>query len=168
MMICGRRHQHNSSRAGGADGAGNDVSVRGGAALGWLGVTGWPDLAAPNAAERVAALATEPLLRSLRPTLQEIAQTEWILRPEAADRLRAMAGNGLCFDALTQPRHLPAILIVCPQHPDLRLVIDHAAKPAIREGLFEPWATYCPRVTRDRCHVQVLRVGRRGADGLAG
>lgn len=110
------------------------------------GVVGWTDLAAPNAAERVAALAAQPLLRGLRPMLQDIAQTAWILRPEVADGLRAVAAEGLCFDALIQPRHLPVMLTLCAQHPDLRVVIDHAAKPAIRDGLFEPWATNIARV----------------------
>ena len=37
--------------------------------------------------------------------------------------------------------HLPLVPEVVQRHPDLRLVIDHLAKPPIAEGRLEPWAT---------------------------
>ena len=58
-------------------------------------VVGWTDLAAPNAPERVGALSGKPLLKGLRPMLQDISEAEWILR-----RLRAMCapfGTGVEF-----------------------------------------------------------------------
>jgi len=106
------------------------------------GVVGWMDLAAPDASERIAEIATKaPLLRGLRPMLQDIPETEWILRPEIAPALHTMVGAGVRFDALIRPRHLPAILRLCARHPDLAVVIDHGAKPDIANDAFEPWAS---------------------------
>ncbi len=114
------------------------------------GVVGWADLTAPDAPDRIATLAASaPLLTGLRPMLQDIAETEWILRPEIAPALRAMAGAGLRFDALIKPRHLPVMLRLCERHPDLAIVIDHGAKPDIAGGAFEPWASEIATVARE-------------------
>jgi L-fuconolactonase len=105
------------------------------------GVVGWTDLAAPDAAERVAALAEDPLLVGLRPMLQDIAETEWILRPEVQPGLAAMARAGLRLDVLARVRHLKLLPDLARRHPDLLMVIDHGAKPEIAAGRLEPWAT---------------------------
>ena len=113
------------------------------------GVVGWVDLAAPDAPERIAARAMDPLLRGLRPMLQDIEDTGWILRPEVQPALAAMARHGLRFDALIKPRHLPIIGELAQRHPTLAVVIDHAAKPDIAGQAFQPWASQMARLARD-------------------
>jgi L-fuconolactonase len=113
------------------------------------GVVGWTDLAAPNAAARVADLARAPELKGLRPMLQDIADTDWILRPAVQPALVAMTQCGLRFDALIKPHHLPNLLSLAARHPRLPIVIDHAAKPAIAYGAFDPWADDIARVARE-------------------
>jgi L-fuconolactonase len=121
--------------------AGSDNLVR--------GVVGWADLAAPDAPARIAALSRNAALRGLRPMLQDIADTDWILRSNVRPALRAMAQHGLRFDALVQPRHLPIMLELAASHPNLSIVIDHGAKPAIAQGSFQPWADDIARVAGD-------------------
>jgi L-fuconolactonase len=113
------------------------------------GVVGWTDLSAPDAPARIAALARDPALLGLRPMLQDIAETGWILRDEIQPALHAMAAAGLRFDLLVQPRHLPLLPALCARHPGLRVVIDHGAKPAIATGRFQPWADDIARVARE-------------------
>ena len=124
------------------------------------GVVGWMDLAAPGAPERIPALAGKTsLLKGLRPMLQDIAETEWILRSELNPSLRAMADAGLRFDALIRPRHLPVMLRFCARYPDLPVVIDHGAKPDIAGQAFEPWASDIAAVARQteaRCKLSGL------------
>lgn len=103
-------------------------------------VVGWADFRAPGAAGRIAALAGHAKLRGLRPMLQDLAP-DWILDPAAAPALAAMEAQGLVFDALIRPQHLPAITRLAEAYPALHIVIDHGAKPAIAAGLREPWAT---------------------------
>ena len=93
------------------------------------GVVGWVDLAAPDAIATIDRLRRDPLLKGLRPMLQNIDETDWILRPDVEPALAHMVRVGLRFDALIQPRHLPAILTLATRHPDLPIVIDHVAKP---------------------------------------
>lgn len=106
-----------------------------------LGVVGWVDFAAPSAADDIARLARHPKLVGLRPMIQDIADDDWMLRPDLAPAFDAMVDADLSFDALVLPRHLPRLRTLLSRHPGLRTVIDHAAKPRISEGLFEDWAS---------------------------
>ncbi|MGZ3305911.1 MAG: amidohydrolase family protein [Asticcacaulis sp.] len=93
------------------------------------GVVVWADLAAPDAAERLAHLAPQPKLKGVRPMLQGLADDNWILRPEVQPALKAVCDLGLRFDALVFSRHLPAIDALAKAWPGLPIVIDHCAKP---------------------------------------
>lgn len=103
------------------------------------GVVGWTDLAAPDAADRIAALSRNPKLRGLRPMLQDLPDDDWILQPALAPAIDAMVAHALGFDALVRPRHLPPLLRFARRHPALCIVIDHAAKPGIAHAVLDPW-----------------------------
>lgn len=105
------------------------------------GVVGWVDFEAADAVAAIARLAADPLLVGLRPMVQDIADDDWLLRSQLDPALRAMIDRDLVFDALLLPRHLFRLVILLARHPDLRVVIDHGAKPPIREGTaaLDPW-----------------------------
>ena len=111
-----------------------------------LGVVGWVDWLATDAPARIAQLATHPKLKGLRPMLQDIADPAWVLQTALEPALRAMVAHGLMFDALITPQHLPHIETLAKRHPDLRLVIDHAAKPDIASNQWQPWADGLARI----------------------
>lgn len=111
-----------------------------------LGVVGWVDLLAADAPAHIAALARHPKLKGLRPMLQDLPDTDWITHPALDPALHAMQTQGLVFDALVLPRHLPALQAMAQRHPSLSIVIDHAAKPEIALGRLEPW----------RAHIETL------------
>jgi L-fuconolactonase len=113
-----------------------------------LGVVGWADLLAPDAPARIRALAANPKLKGLRPMLQDIADPDWILQAALAPALQTMSDLGLVLDALIKPLHLPRLLTLAARYPALKLVIDHAAKPDIAAGQWEPWAGDLARVAR--------------------
>jgi L-fuconolactonase len=114
-----------------------------------LGVVGWVDMLAADAPARIEKLATHPRLKGLRPMLQDIADAEWILQPALAPALRAMADCGLVFDALVKSVHLPHVLTLAARHPELRMVIDHCAKPDIAAGEWQPWADGIARIANE-------------------
>jgi L-fuconolactonase len=105
------------------------------------GVVGWVDFEAADAVDTIAALAGDSLLVGLRPMVQDIADDDWLLRPAIATALDAMVAHHLVFDALVLPRHLPRLQELIARHPALAVVVDHGAKPLIRERIMEPWAT---------------------------
>ena len=49
-----------------------------------LGVVGWVDLLAQDATGRIAEMARQPKLKSLRPMLQDIDDPDWILQPRGS------------------------------------------------------------------------------------
>jgi L-fuconolactonase len=104
------------------------------------GVVGWSDLDAEDAPDRLAELATDPLLKSIRPMLQDLEDPEWILRPRVQGALAALPELGLRFDALVKPRELKPLLRVLERLPDLEVVVDHCGKPDIASGTWQPWA----------------------------
>jgi L-fuconolactonase len=112
------------------------------------GVVGWADFEAPDVAERIAALAADEALLGLRPMLQDLADDAWILRPALNPALDAMEAAGLAFDALVMPRHLPHLARFLNRRPDLKVVIDHGAKPDIAAGGLADWAAAMRAVAR--------------------
>jgi L-fuconolactonase len=114
-----------------------------------LGVVGWVDWLAPDAAKRVRLLAQNVKLKGLRPMLQDIADPAWVLQSSVQPALLAMADCGLVFDALVKSAHLPHILTLAQRHPGLSIVIDHGAKPNIAAGEWQPWADGIERVARE-------------------
>jgi L-fuconolactonase len=107
-----------------------------------LGVVGWIDLEAPDAAAQVKARAADPLFLAVRPMLQDIAQTDWILRSELTPALDAIAAAGLVFDALVKSHQVGAVAELAARHPDLSIVLDHGAKPKLGNVLaMAEWRT---------------------------
>ncbi|MGR3637411.1 MAG: amidohydrolase family protein [Shimia sp.] len=101
----------------------------------WVaGVVGWVDFSAADAIDQIEVLRKDPTLKELRPMLQNIADTNWILSASFTPVLAHMEAVGLCFDALIQPRHLVAIQEIAARHPVLKIVVDHIAKPAMGGG----------------------------------
>jgi L-fuconolactonase len=103
------------------------------------GVVGWVDFDAGDAADRIEALTARKLLVGLRPMVQDIANDDWLLKPELVPLLAAMAAHGLVFDALVLPRHVPMLVQVVDRHPDLQFVLDHCAKPQLASRDIAAW-----------------------------
>ena len=103
------------------------------------GVVGWTDFDAADGLARIDGMAAQGLLVGLRPMVQDIADDDWLLRPQLAPLLAKMAERYLVFDALVLPRHLPRLLRVVDRHPDLQFVLDHFGKPRLASGDMVQW-----------------------------
>jgi len=107
------------------------------------GVVGWVDLAGPEVAGAIAALRDRPggqALVGIRHQVHDEPDPDWLLRDQVTDGLAAVADAGLAYDLLVRERELPAARAVAQRLPQLTLVVDHLAKPRIREGVTDPWA----------------------------
>jgi L-fuconolactonase len=110
------------------------------------GVVGWAPFDAPDAAELIAALAADRRLVGLRPMVQDSADDDWLLRHDLGPAFDATIAHGLVFDALVLPRHLPRLARVLERHPELPVVVDHGAKPRIRDGEIDLWRSDLARI----------------------
>jgi L-fuconolactonase len=106
------------------------------------GVVGWADLTDAGVGATLAALqAGSPWLVGIRHQVHDEADPGWLLRADVRRGLRAVGEAGLVYDLLVRPRELPSALAVARELPDVRFVVDHAAKPRIRAGAEDPeWA----------------------------
>jgi L-fuconolactonase len=104
------------------------------------GVVGWVDFENKADLGAIERLSANPRLKGFRPMIQDIADDGWMLRPALRWAFDALAERGLAFDALIKPRHLTNLLRLAERHPGLRIVVDHGAKPSIKDGAFDDWA----------------------------
>ena len=103
------------------------------------GVVGWADFEDADVATTIESLAADPKLVGLRPMIQDIADTEWMLDDRLAPAYESMIDHDLVFDALVLPRHLPALRELIGRYPDLTVVLDHGAKPALKSADLADW-----------------------------
>ena len=109
----------------------------------WIaGVVGWVDLADANVGRTLDELIGRHGKRfvGVRHNLHDEADDRWILRGDVQQGLSELAGRGLTYDLLIRPHHLPAVVELANLKPHLRMVIDHAAKPAIARREINAWA----------------------------
>jgi L-fuconolactonase len=116
-----------------------------------IGVVGWIDLRAADIAERLAADAA-PLLVGYRHLVQDEADAAFLLGDAMVRGVRAVATHGLTYDLLIDHRQLATVPDFLDRVGTGRFVLDHAAKPAIATGGWQPWAdrlaavAACPQV----------------------
>lgn len=104
------------------------------------GVVGWIDMESTGAVDTLRRLAENSYFKGIRPMIQDIDDPQWMLKPQLAPVFEALISQGLSFDALVKPRHLPNLATLMARYPGLDTVIDHGAKPDIAGQGFEPWA----------------------------
>ncbi|MGZ0153527.1 amidohydrolase family protein [Kribbella sp. WER1] len=93
-----------------------------------------------RAAERLAELRQDPRVVGIRNLIHDLPDPDWILRPEVDEGLSVLEEADVTFDYVAVlPRHLEHVPTLSERHPDLRIVIDHLAKPPIPDR--EPWWT---------------------------
>ncbi|HEY8631747.1 MAG TPA: amidohydrolase family protein [Candidatus Limnocylindrales bacterium] len=107
------------------------------------GVVGWVDLRAPSVDDTIARLRAGPggdRLVGIRHQVQDEEDPRWLLRPDVRRGIQAVGRAGLVYELLVRSRELPAAREIVAGTPDVRFVIDHLAKPPIRDGTLQPWA----------------------------
>ncbi len=119
-------------------------------------VVGWVDMEDAAAATVLAELAENPYFVGVRPMIQDIAETDWMLRPGLQPAFAALQQLGLTFDALVKPIHLDNLLVLLRRHPGLAVVIDHAAKPDIANGSNGRWRAQMRELAAlENCHCKL-------------
>lgn len=106
------------------------------------GVIGWIPLDAPNAVELIEEFSREPKFKGVRPMLQDLDDDHWIERSSLTAAIHALIANDLSFDALIYTRHIGSVQRFAQQHPALRIVIDHGAKPPLKARSEDEWQAW--------------------------
>ncbi|WP_433975704.1 amidohydrolase family protein [Tunturiibacter lichenicola] len=104
-----------------------------------LGVVGWVDLTDPSVFAEMEQLAELPKLRGVRHPIHDEPDPNFILRDDFNRGIAALHGLGLTYDLLIFEDHLPQTVKFVDLHPDQIFILDHIAKPRIRDGSINGW-----------------------------
>ncbi len=110
------------------------------------GVVAWVDLTDANVGATLDRLLDNPKFVGVRHQVHDEPDERWLLRDDVVRGLRELAQRELAYDLLLRPPHLKHIPELADRVPDLRMVVDHIAKPEIADGRMEPWAEDIARV----------------------
>ena len=102
------------------------------------GVVGWVDLRAENIVKQLSDYGQQSKLKGFRYVLQNEAPG-FMLSTDFVRGIAALKAFNFTYDLLVFPHHLPAALDLVKQFPQQAFVIDHIAKPKIKEGAIARW-----------------------------
>jgi L-fuconolactonase len=103
------------------------------------GVVGWVDLKNPEVDLQLDELSADPKFKGVRHLVESEPDDDWLVQPEVLRGLQRLSNYGLTYDLLVHTRHLKYVPRVADACPDLRLVVDHLAKPPIKSGVLTDW-----------------------------
>ncbi len=105
------------------------------------GVVGWVELTSPKVKFRIEEFAEESVFKGVRHILQAEEDDSFMLRKDFLAGIACLEPFGLSYDILIFPRHLEIACRLVDLFPNQKFVVDHLAKPNIKAGIMEPWAT---------------------------
>jgi predicted TIM-barrel fold metal-dependent hydrolase len=85
------------------------------------------------------AVCKNKSLRGIRRLIQNQPDPDFCIQPAFVEGLKLLAARNLAFDICVFHRHMPNVLKMVRQCPDVRFVLDHIGKPGIKAGVIDPW-----------------------------
>jgi L-fuconolactonase len=117
-----------------------------------LGVVGWVPLISATVAKDLERFAEHSKFKAVRHVLHDEPDDNYMLREDFNSGISLFKSMNLTYDILIFEKHLPQTLRFVDRHPNQLFVVDHIAKPRIRESLFSPWRENLQELAR-REHV---------------
>lgn len=103
------------------------------------GVVGWVDLRGAECEKQLLEFKDHPKFVGVRHVVQDEPDDDFVIRPQTLRGLRVLQKHGVPYDLLFFVKHLHHAPTLAAQLPDLKMVIDHLAKPVIKEGKTAGW-----------------------------
>ncbi len=106
------------------------------------GVVGWCDLRDENLAARLEYFSQFETLRGFRHIVQAEPDDNFLLREDFLRGIGLLKKFNFTYDILIYPKQLPAAIKFVGKFPEQPFVLDHIAKPLIKDRITEPWAEH--------------------------
>ncbi|HYE56779.1 MAG TPA: amidohydrolase family protein [Chitinophagaceae bacterium] len=103
------------------------------------GVVGWVDLRDQNIAARLEYFSRFSKLKGFRHVVQAEPEDDFLLREDFCRGIALLHRFGFTYDILIYPRHLKYAIEFAKQFPNQPFVLDHLAKPFIKQKLVNGW-----------------------------
>jgi len=111
-------------------------------------VVGWTDLRSPDISERLDYFSQFEKLAGFRHIVQGEQDVNFLLRKDFCRGIAALEQHGFTYDILVFPHQLGAVLEFVRRFPNQKFVIDHLAKPYIKDGFFDGWAALMREIAK--------------------
>jgi L-fuconolactonase len=109
----------------------------------WVGgVVGWLPLNIPEVADtKLMQFTQNPYFKGVRHLIHEEKDPNWVIRDNVIEGLKVLAAYNMTFDVVAVfPNHLEHLPYLAEKIPNLKLVINHLAKPPIKDKQMGEWA----------------------------
>jgi len=103
------------------------------------GVVGWVDLCSARVEDELQRFARHPKLVGVRHIIHDEPDDNFILREDFRRGISRLCEFDLTYDLLLFPRHVARAVRLVEEFPEQPFILDHIAKPFIRDGQFSPW-----------------------------
>ena len=103
------------------------------------GVVGWVDLSSGECEEQLLEFKDHPKFVGIRHIVHDEVDDDFVVRPQVLQGLKVLERHAVPFDLLFFVKHLKHAVTLAQQLPELPMVIDHLAKPRIRDGATDNW-----------------------------
>ena len=114
------------------------------------GIVGWLPLSERSARAELERLSTRPKLKGVRHVIHDEPDDNFILRPDFNAGVNRLQDFKLAYDILIFEKHLPQTIEFVDRHPNQTFVVDHIAKPHIRDGKLSPWREKLSELSKRR------------------
>ena len=117
---------------------------------GILGVVGWVDLLSQSVGERLQFFSQFRKLRGFRHIAQAEPDDQFLVGRDFTRGISLLREFGYTYDILIYPKQLPAAIELASRFPEQLFVVDHLAKPLIKDGGREPWASHIRTIAQNK------------------
>ncbi|WP_282117055.1 amidohydrolase family protein [Cellulophaga baltica] len=112
------------------------------------GVVGWVDFSAANIEAQLEAYSSLKKLKGFRHIVQAELNPKFLLQSDFLRGIAALEKYNYTYDLLILPHQLGATLEFIKKFPHQKFVLDHMAKPYIKDGFIEGWAVLIKEIAK--------------------
>ena len=113
-------------------------------------VVGWVDLRSERVEEQLAELSQHRKFAGVRHVVQDEPDASFLVRPDFLRGIGRLKQFKLTYDILIYPKQLPSAIDLVKQFPEQPFVLDHIAKPFIKDGRISPWREQIRELARSK------------------
>lgn len=112
------------------------------------GIVGWVDLRSENIEKVLEKYSKQNIVKGFRHVVQAESDHNFLLRPSFLRGISSLEKYNFTYDILVFPHQLGAVLEFVKNFPKQKFVIDHIAKPYIKDGFYEGWASQMMSISK--------------------
>ena len=112
------------------------------------GVVGWVSLVDANVERELVKYVAHKKFKGVRHVLHDEADDFYMLRVDFNAGISKLKKHGLVYDILIFEKHLLQTLKFVDMHPSQVFVVDHVAKPRIKDHVITPWKEHMAQLAK--------------------